>query len=209
MAHESPVSHILRESRPASQRLPFQKNSTLITYYITTSYMRHLISFRGAKSAHVNFRKFIEKPREFIEFYRIFRKFRREVLRVPERPTRRRGHRPPGPPEALRATPPPEARRTPGSPGGSRTIRARLQKPLTPNAGKCARPRNAVLHALPREPAAACGGAAMPLGTNKIVMMKNRPSVPYFPGSTLIEMVAAHRFPKERWRPSANCIVSL
>ena len=48
-----------------------------------------------------------------------------------------------------------------------------------------------------------------PLGTNKIVMMKNRPNVPYFPGSTLIEMVAAHLFPKERWRPSANCIVSL
>ena len=31
----------------------------------------------------------------------------------------------------------------------------------------------------------------------------------YFPGSTLIEMVAAHLFPKERCRPSANCIVSL
>ena len=75
MAHESPVSRILRESRPAGQRLPFQINSMLITYYTTTSYMRHLISFRGAKSAHVNFRKFIEKPREFIEFYRIFRKF--------------------------------------------------------------------------------------------------------------------------------------
>ena len=32
---------------------------------------------------------------------------------------------------------------------------------------------------------------------------------PYFPGKTLIEMVAAHFGPKERCRPSANCIVSL
>ena len=31
----------------------------------------------------------------------------------------------------------------------------------------------------------------------------------YLPGSTLIEMVAAHFGPKERCRPSANCIVSL